>query len=139
MISHPHASFFQPPSSSTLLKSGNTTLHQIEPTTRRQTPPRDRGNNTKLVKPRFGVVVHRTPTEDSDLENAKSQAIEKITQENNLVGQAPRIEEVAWLKKRDKMLGKLASLGIWFDSVEGTEYILNNGLLVGQRYIGSVG
>ena len=25
------------------------------------------GNNTKLVKPRFGVVVHRTPTEEFDL------------------------------------------------------------------------
>ncbi|KAF4231528.1 hypothetical protein CNMCM8980_005232 [Aspergillus fumigatiaffinis] len=26
------------------------------------------GNDTKLVKPRFGVVVHRTPTEDFDLD-----------------------------------------------------------------------
>ena len=30
------------------------------------------GNNTKLVKARFGVVVHRTPTEDFDLENANA-------------------------------------------------------------------
>ncbi|THC88818.1 hypothetical protein EYZ11_011735 [Aspergillus tanneri] len=36
------------------------------------------------------------------------------------------------------MLGKFASLGIWFDSAEGAEYILNNGLLIGQRYFGSV-
>lgn len=28
------------------------------------------GNNTKLVKLRFGVVVYRTPTDDFDLENA---------------------------------------------------------------------
>lgn len=96
------------------------------------------GNNTKLVKPRFGVVVHRTPTEDFDLENANAQAIEKIMEENDLVAQGFRVEEVVWLKKKDKVLGKFASLGVWFDSREGAEYILNNGLLVGQRYIGSV-
>jgi regulator of replication initiation timing len=37
------------------------------------------GNNTKLVKPRFGVVVHRTPTEEFDLETGAIQATEKIT------------------------------------------------------------
>ena len=96
------------------------------------------GNNTKVVKPRFGVAVHRTPTEDFDLENASTRAIEKIMEENDLVEQGFRIEEVAWLKKKDKVLGKFASLGIWFDCAEGAEHILNNGLLVGQRYIGSV-
>ncbi|KAI9044306.1 uncharacterized protein KD926_001537 [Aspergillus affinis] len=30
------------------------------------------GNNTKLVKPRFGIVVYRTPTADFDLENASA-------------------------------------------------------------------
>jgi hypothetical protein len=39
---------------------------------------------------------------------------------------------VAWLKKKDKELGKFASLGIWFDSAEGAEWLLVNGLLVGQ-------
>ncbi|THC87583.1 hypothetical protein EYZ11_012972 [Aspergillus tanneri] len=96
------------------------------------------GNSTKIVKPRFGVVVHRTLTEDFDLENANARAIEKIIEENNLVEHGFQIEEVAWLKRKDKELGKFASLGIWFDSAEGAEYILNNGLLVGQRYIGSV-
>ncbi|KAF7136975.1 hypothetical protein CNMCM5793_006679 [Aspergillus hiratsukae] len=91
------------------------------------------GNNTKLVKPRFGVVVHRTPTEDFDLENANAEAIEKIMEENDLAGQGYQIEEVAWLKRKDKPLGKFASLGIWLDSPEGAERILNNGLLVGQR------
>jgi hypothetical protein len=42
------------------------------------------GNNTKLVKPRFGVVIHRTPTEDFDLENTNAEAIEKIIEENDL-------------------------------------------------------
>lgn len=96
------------------------------------------GNNTKLVKPRFGVVVHRTPTEDFDLENANTEAITKIMEENDLAEQGFQIEELAWLKRKDKVLGKFASLGIWFDSAEGAEYILNNGLLVGQRQIGSV-
>lgn len=92
------------------------------------------GNNTKLVKPRFGIVVHRTPTENFDLENANSQAIQTIMEENDLAGQGFKIEELAWLKRKDKVLGKFASLGIWFDSTEGAEYILNNGLLVGQIY-----
>ncbi|KAI3091997.1 hypothetical protein CBS147333_10276 [Penicillium roqueforti] len=96
------------------------------------------GNNTKLVKPRFGIVVHRTPTENFDLEYANSQAIQRIMEENDLAEQGFQIEELAWLKRKDKALGKFASLGIWFDSAEGAEYILNNGLLVGQRYIGSV-
>jgi hypothetical protein len=59
-------------------------------------------------------------------------------EENDLAEQGFQIEELAWLKRKDKVLGKFASLGIWFDSTEGAEYILNNGLLVGQRYIGSV-
>ncbi|GES65494.1 reverse transcriptase [Aspergillus terreus] len=36
------------------------------------------GNNTRPVKPRFGLVMHRTLTEDFDLENANSGAIEKL-------------------------------------------------------------
>lgn len=96
------------------------------------------GNNTKLVKPRFGVVVHRTPTEDFDLENANAQAVQKIMEDNDLAELNFQIEELAWLKRKDKVLGKFASLGIWFDSAEGAEYILDRGLLVGQRQIGSV-
>jgi hypothetical protein len=96
------------------------------------------GNNTKLVKPRFGVVVHRTPTEDFDLENANAQAVQKIMEDNDLAELNVQIKELAWLKRKDKVLGKFASLGIWFDSVEGAEYILDRGLLVGQRQIGSV-
>ncbi|KAF7184036.1 hypothetical protein CNMCM7691_004595 [Aspergillus felis] len=87
------------------------------------------GNNTKLVKLRFGVIMHRTPTEDFNLENANAEAIEKIIEENDLAGQGYQIEEVAWLKRKDKPLGKFALLGIWFDSPEGAEHILNNSLL----------
>lgn len=91
----------------------------------------------KLVKPWFGVVVHRTLTEFK-LETASSQAVEKIMEENNLIEHGFHIKEVAWLKRKDKVLGRFALLGIWFDSVERGEQILNNSLLVGQRYIGSV-
>ena len=53
-------------------------------------------------------------------------------EENELTEQGFQIEEVAWLKKKDKTLGKFASLGIWLDSAEGAGWMLGNGLLVGQ-------
>jgi hypothetical protein len=96
------------------------------------------GNNTRLVKPRFGIVVHRTPTEFYDLENSNAQAIERIVADNDMTDRGFCIEEIAWLKKKDKALGNFASLGIWFDSPEGADWVLGNGFLAGQRYIGSV-
>lgn len=94
-------------------------------------------NNTRLVRD-FDIVVYRTPTEDFDLEKANPQATEKSMEENELTERDFQIEEVAWFKKRDKALGKFASLGIWFDSAERADWMLENGLLVGQRYIGSM-
>ncbi|OQE11326.1 hypothetical protein PENFLA_c072G10431 [Penicillium flavigenum] len=87
------------------------------------------GNNTKLVKPRFGVVVHRTPTEEFDLETGVTLAAEKIIQDNDLAEYGFHIEELAWMKAKDKALGKFASLGIWFDSAEGAEHMLRNGFV----------
>jgi hypothetical protein len=52
------------------------------------------------VKPRSGIVVHRTLTEDFDLENAGKQAIEKVKEENELARQG--FQEVAWLEEEDK-------------------------------------
>lgn len=75
---------------------------------------------------------------DFDLENVNAQAIKKVTEENELTEQGFQIEEVAWLKKKDKALGKFVSLGIWFDSADSAHWMLNNGLLIGQRYINSV-
>lgn len=77
------------------------------------------GNNTRLVKPRFGVVVHRTPTEEFDIETVAAQAAEKIIADNDLADHSFHIEELAWMKAKDKALGKFASLGIWFGSPEG--------------------
>jgi FtsZ-binding cell division protein ZapB len=96
------------------------------------------GNETKLVKPRFGVVVHRVPTEDFALDREKKEGIEKIMEENDLAEKGFEIEDIAWLKKKDRPLGRSASMGIWLNTPEAAESILNNGLLVGQRYIGSV-
>ncbi|CAK41173.1 uncharacterized protein An12g06420, partial [Aspergillus niger] len=96
------------------------------------------GNNTKVVKPRFGIVVHRVPTEDFELEGNKKQGIEKIMAENDLHDKKFRVEDIAWLKKRDMPLGKSASMGVWLDSPEAAEWIIDNGILVGQRFIGSV-
>ncbi|KAJ5135375.1 uncharacterized protein N7515_004653 [Penicillium bovifimosum] len=93
------------------------------------------GNNTKLVKPRFGVVVHRTPTEEFDLETGAAQAAEKISNDNDLAELGFHIDELAWIKAKDKALGKFASLGIWFDSAEGAEHMLRNAFLVSQHYI----
>ncbi|OQD63307.1 hypothetical protein PENANT_c468G10410, partial [Penicillium antarcticum] len=92
------------------------------------------GNDTRLVKPRFGVAVHHIPTFGLDLENRKTEAIEKIANENDLTDHGFRIEDIAWLKKRDKELGTFASMGIWFDSLEAAEWMLNNGLLIDQRH-----
>jgi FtsZ-binding cell division protein ZapB len=96
------------------------------------------GNDTKLVRPRFGVVVHRTPTEDFDLEGNKKLGIDKLMEENDLSSKGFQIEDIAWLKKKDHPLRTSASLGIWLNTPKAAEYLIANGLLVGQRYIGSV-
>ncbi|THC88360.1 hypothetical protein EYZ11_012191 [Aspergillus tanneri] len=70
----------------------------------------DLGNGTKVVRPRFGIVVHRVPTEDFDLEGNKRQGIEKIMEENELTGRGFRVEDIAWLKKKDRPLGRSASM-----------------------------
>lgn len=56
--------------------------------------------------------MHHTLTEDSNLENTNTKAIKKIIEENNLAGQGYQIKEVAWLKRKDKPLGKFTLLSI---------------------------
>jgi hypothetical protein len=96
------------------------------------------GNNTKLVKPRFGVVVHRTPTEEFNLESGAIQETEKIIEDNKLAEHGFQIEELAWMKPKDKTLGKFASMGIWFNSAEGAEHMLRKGFLVSGNFITTV-
>jgi hypothetical protein len=96
------------------------------------------GNGTKLVNPRFEIVLHGTPTEDFLLPKNKKQGINRIMEENDLAVKGYQIDDIAWLKKKDKLLGKSASLKIWLKTPEAAEWIINNGLIVGQRYIGSI-
>lgn len=91
------------------------------------------GNETKVVKPRFGIVVHRMPTEDFALDREKKEGIGKIMEENELAEKGFEIEDIAWLKRKDRPLGRSASMGIWLNTPEAAESIINNGLLVGQR------
>lgn len=90
------------------------------------------GDKMKLAKPRFGIFVHRTPTQEFDLEHAKAQTVEKVMDGNELTEWRFRIEDLAWLKK-DKAPGKFASLGIWFNSPEAADWTMENGLFVGRR------
>jgi hypothetical protein len=96
------------------------------------------GTGVNIAKPRFGVVVHRTPTNEVPLREDKAGAIDKIVQENNLSSKGYNIEEVAWLKRKDSPLGATASLGVWFDSAEAAEWAIQDGMLFGPRHVGSV-
>ena len=78
------------------------------------------------MKPRYGVVVHRTPTNEALLSENKERSMAK----------GFRIEGIAWLKKTDSTLGAAASLGIWFDSPKAAEWAVRDGPLFGQRYVG---
>ncbi|KAF4225087.1 hypothetical protein CNMCM6805_003707 [Aspergillus fumigatiaffinis] len=82
--------------------------------------------------------AHRTPTEDFLSPESERTFIEKIVEENNIARRGHRISQVAWLKPRDKPIGKHGSLAIWFDTREAAEWTMDNGLLIGQRYIGSL-
>jgi hypothetical protein len=64
--------------------------------------------------------------------------MKKIMEENDLIAKGFQIEDIAWLKSKDKPLGKSASLGIWLDTAEAAEWVINNGLVFTQRYIGSI-
>jgi hypothetical protein len=62
------------------------------------------GSGVKLVKPRFGVIVHYTPTNEVQLQEDKERSINKIISENDLENRGFGIEEIAWLKKKDFIL-----------------------------------
>jgi hypothetical protein len=96
------------------------------------------GNGTKLVKPRFPVVVHRVPTTELPIHNDKEGCINLMAEQNELQARGFKIEDVAWFKPKDEPLRQHASLGIWFDNSAGAEWAIKNGLLFGQRYIGSI-
>jgi hypothetical protein len=116
---------FKDPESADIAKSNTQWLEEL-------------GNGTKLVRPRFGVVVHRTPTEEFLLPENEREGIAKIMEENELAAKGYQVNEIAWLRRKDKSPSRSSSLGIWFDTPQAAEWIINNGLIVGQRYIGSI-
>jgi hypothetical protein len=59
-------------------------------------------------------------------------------EENNLQDRGFRIEDIAWLKRRDKVLGTFALMGIWFNSEEAAQWMLTRGFLINQHHIGRV-
>jgi hypothetical protein len=59
-------------------------------------------------------------------------------EENDLQERGFRIEDIAWLKKRDKTLGAFGSMGIWLESAEAAQWLLDNGLVIDQHCVGRV-
>jgi hypothetical protein len=57
-------------------------------------------------------LVHRTLTEGISLPENKTECINKIMEENDLATKGYQINNIAWLKSKDKLLGRSASLGI---------------------------
>jgi hypothetical protein len=59
------------------------------------------GKGVKIAKPRFGVVVHRTPTNEVQLlEDKGGEHCQGYARERFLSSKGFHIEEIAWLKKR---------------------------------------
>jgi hypothetical protein len=55
--------------------------------------------------------------------------VEKITTDNDLAVHGLHIEELAWMKAKDKALGKFAPLGVWFDYQRGWNTFFGMGSL----------
>jgi hypothetical protein len=53
------------------------------------------GNGTKLIKPRFGVVVHRVPTVDFSIPGNEKDGIARIMEENDLAAKGYRVDEIS--------------------------------------------
>lgn len=81
------------------------------------------------MKPRFGVVVYRMPTEGLQLPENKGEGIVRIMEENDITAKGYSVSDIAGLKSKDKPLGVLASLGIWFDTLEAAQWTIHNGLV----------
>jgi hypothetical protein len=94
------------------------------------------GNNTKLVKPRYPVVVHRFPTDGIVLPDNEHEFIRQLMEENEMQDQNAHIDEATWLIAKGKPVGYLATLGIWVDTEVAAQEAITHGLVYGQRYMG---
>ena len=61
----------------------------------------------------------------------KTDGIQKIVEDNELSARGFQIEDIAWLKWPEKTLGTYVLMGIWFNSAEAADWIINNGLFIG--------
>jgi hypothetical protein len=94
------------------------------------------GNNTKLVKPRYPVVVHRFPTDGIVLPDNEHEFIRQLMEENEMQDQNAHIDEATWLIAKGKPVGYLATLGIWVDTEVAAQEAITHGLVYGQRHMG---
>lgn len=62
----------------------------------------------------------------------------EVIEDNNLAPRGFHIEELAWMKAKDKSLEKFASLGIWLDSLEGAEYIQPSCLFIIEIFLDKI-
>ncbi|KIW35879.1 uncharacterized protein PV06_11800 [Exophiala oligosperma] len=94
------------------------------------------GNNTKLVKPRYPVVIHRFPTDGIVLPDNEHEFIRQLMEENEMQAKNAQIDEATWLIAKGKPIGYHATLGIWFDSEAAAQDAITYGLVYGQRHMG---
>ncbi|EXJ75203.1 uncharacterized protein A1O5_01899 [Cladophialophora psammophila CBS 110553] len=59
-------------------------------------------------------------------------------EENNLAIKWFHINEIVWMKTPDKPLSMNVSLGIWLDTPDTAEWVVNNGLVFGPRHKRSI-
>ena len=94
------------------------------------------GNNTKLVKPRYAVVVHRFPTEGIELPEHEDEFTRRLMEENDMPAKTFKVDGATWLREKSKHLGYSATLGIWFDTEEAAQDAITHGIVYGQRHMG---
>ncbi|PCG88873.1 Hypothetical protein PENO1_107760 [Penicillium occitanis (nom. inval.)] len=76
--------------------------------------------------------VITTPTTAKELTALQDDdaRINKIMEENEMGLEGFRISQISWLRKdKEKAIGKHGSLGIWFDTREAAEWLMDRGLL----------
>ena len=94
------------------------------------------GNNTKLVKPRYPVVVHRFPTEGIMLPEHEDEFTRRLMEENEMPAKNFKVDGATWLREKSKPLGYSATLGIWFDTEDAAQDAIRHGIVYGQRHMG---
>ena len=78
------------------------------------------------------------PIEGPQLPEDKKEGITRIIEESELRAKGYRVDDVAWLKSRDKPLGVSISMGIWFEG-RGIDYPQRTGIRTAlHRECGSV-